>query len=163
MGGLPFCHLHLLGWKSLNAAYPNEVRTLGDAIRKRRLDLGLRQRDVAKQIGCNKTSVANWEKNRNEPRIIHLAGVVAFLGYDPFARQSETCAPTAPNGESENGRSCGERLLSHRKARGLTQKQFARKLGVDPCTLAKWEQGKREPRGDFRLKAEALLQRNRRL
>jgi hypothetical protein len=33
---------------------------IGEVIRKRRLDLGLRQIDVAKFIACNEMTVVNW-------------------------------------------------------------------------------------------------------
>ena len=41
-------------------------QTLGEHIRKRRLGLGLAQKEVAEQLGCS------W------------SAVMAFLGYDPF-------------------------------------------------------------------------------
>ena len=64
-------------------------------IRKRRLDLNLRQVDVANSIGCNETTVVNWEKNHTEPRVTHLDAVLAFLGYNPFAPQPGTLAVKA--------------------------------------------------------------------
>ena len=103
-------------------------------IRKRRLDLGLRQREVAKIIGCDTMTVVNWEKSHTAmPRISHMAGVVQFLGINPF-----------PNGDT-----VAQRLVSRRMARGLTQKAFAVELGVDPSTLAKWERGERMPSGTY--------------
>ncbi len=49
------------------------------AFRKRRLDLDLRQIDVAKIIGCNELTVVNWEKSHRKPRISHMAGIIRFL------------------------------------------------------------------------------------
>ncbi|MDP9098781.1 MAG: helix-turn-helix transcriptional regulator [Verrucomicrobiota bacterium] len=66
--------------KPKDKAYPRTVKTLGDAIRKRRLDLGLRQEDVAKIIGCDKTSVLNWEKGHTSPGTSKISGVRRFLG-----------------------------------------------------------------------------------
>jgi transcriptional regulator with XRE-family HTH domain len=37
--------------------------------------------------------------------------------------------------------------VRHRTTLGMTQKEDARRLGVDQGTLAKWERGKREPQG----------------
>ena len=102
-------------------------------MRKRRLDLGLRQIDVAEIIGCNEMSIVNWEKGHCSPRINHMAAVVEFLGSNPI-----------PNGDT-----MAPRLVNHRKALGMTQKDFARQLGVDPSTLARWERGEREPSGSF--------------
>jgi len=65
---LLFCCVRLSGKKPKDKAYPKEVKTIGDAIRKRRLDSGLNQKDVAKIIGCDAASVLNWEKGYNNPR-----------------------------------------------------------------------------------------------
>ncbi|MDP9097482.1 MAG: helix-turn-helix domain-containing protein, partial [Verrucomicrobiota bacterium] len=56
---LLFCRVRLNGKKPKDQAYPREIKTLGDAVRKMRLDLGLRQKDVAKLLGCDKTSILN--------------------------------------------------------------------------------------------------------
>jgi transcriptional regulator with XRE-family HTH domain len=110
-------------------------------IKKRRLDLNLKQSEAAELIGCDKLTVANWETGRSSPRIIHMSGVVRFLGFNPL--------PT--------GSTIGEQLVACRKSRGLTQKDFARELGVDPSTLARWERGERKPAGRFeRIVAVAL-------
>ncbi len=113
--------------------YPASPKTIGEAIRKRRLDLGLKQREAAKMIGCNYLTLVNWEKGHFTPRVNRMAGVVRFLGYNPL--------PT--------GSTIAKQLVAHRKARGLTQKNFARELGIDPSTLAKWERGEREPNWEF--------------
>jgi hypothetical protein len=58
------------------------------------------------------------------------------LGYDPFAAQPGTPAVKAPEDLTANGCFWAARLISSRKARGLTQTQLARKLQIDPSTLA---------------------------
>jgi transcriptional regulator with XRE-family HTH domain len=60
-----------------------------------------------------------------------------FLGYNPLL-QANTVA---------------EKLIRQRTSLGLSQKESAKRLGVDASTLAKWEQGKREPQGTFRAAA----------
>lgn len=111
--------------------YPTSPKTIGEMIRKRRLDLGLRQIDAAKMIGCDEMSVINWEKGHHTPRVNHMAGVVKFLGFNPF----------------QNGDTVAQRLVNHRKARGTAQKDFARQIGVDPSTLSRWERGERGAEG----------------
>ena len=82
-------------------------------------------------IGCDEMSIVNWEKGHRSPRVNHMAGVVEFLGFNPF----------------QNGDTLAHRLVNHRKALGMTQKEFAGQLGIDPSTLARWERGEREPTG----------------
>ncbi|MBI1805486.1 MAG: helix-turn-helix transcriptional regulator [Ignavibacteria bacterium] len=60
-------YLTLKTRKPCNKAYPRDLRTLGDHIRKRRLDLGLHQKDVAARVNATTSSVTNWEKNRTSP------------------------------------------------------------------------------------------------
>jgi transcriptional regulator with XRE-family HTH domain len=112
-------------------------------IRKRRLELGLRQREVAAELGCDEMTVVNWEKGRSTPRINHMGKIVQFLGYNPL----------------QEGHSMAERLVSFRSARGRTQRAFAVELGVDPSTLAKWERGERTPTGAFLRRVELAIRR----
>jgi len=114
---------------------------IGEMIRKRRLDLGLRQIDAAKMIGCDEMMIVNWEKGHRSPRVNHLAGVVEFLGFNPF----------------QNADTLAHRLVNRRKALGMTQKEFAGPIGVDPNTLAGWERGGREPTGRFATRVESVL------
>ena len=72
--------MHVRGKKPRDKAYPKGVMTTGNAIRARRLDLGLKQKDVAGMIGCDQTSVLNWEKGHNTPGTNKMAGVARFLG-----------------------------------------------------------------------------------
>jgi len=127
---LPFCHLAFQAKKPLSGAYPKELRTLGDHIRKRRLDLALFQRDVADRLGANEASVWNWEKNRSSPALRFVPRIIEFLGYTPDDTKPE---------------SLGQRIVAFRRLRGLTQKELARRLGVDQSTLAGWERGEHRP------------------
>jgi len=113
--------------------YPANPKSIGEMIRKRRLDLRLMQKDVAKIVGCDKATVWNWERGCSEPRINYMGGVVKFLGYNPFER----CDTMA------------QRLVNHRKEFGISQRNFAKQLGVDQGTLARWERGEREPKGKY--------------
>jgi DNA-binding XRE family transcriptional regulator len=56
------------------------------------------------------------------------ARIIRYLGYDPLP-QANTLA---------------EQLVQQRTKLGLSQKESAERIGVDPGTLAKWERGERE-------------------
>jgi transcriptional regulator with XRE-family HTH domain len=103
--------------------------------------LKLLQRDVAEQLGVDKTSVHNWEANNTKPDVQYMPAIIRFLGYNPLPR----------------GDGWAERLVNGRTAIGLSQKDAARELGVDPSTLARWERGEREPTGQFATRASRFL------
>ena len=128
---------------SLNSGHrpPEQLNTLGDHLLRRRLTLKLFQRQVAQQLGVDKTSVYNWETNRTKPGLEYMPAIIRFLGYNPFP---------SPEGWPE-------RLIQCRTVLGISQKESATRIGVDPCTLARWERGEREPAGVFALRAERFL------
>jgi transcriptional regulator with XRE-family HTH domain len=120
--------------KPLDRAYPTELRTIGDHIRKRRLNLGLTQREVALRIGIDKTTVFNWEAGSAGPNLRAMPEVIRFLGYDP----------------TETGSTLGERLRATRRRLGLSHVDLAQRLGVDPSTVLDWEWRRHRPTGNNR-------------
>ena len=124
------CHLRLSARKPKNQAYPSELKTLGDHLRKRRLDLGLRQSDLAREIGVWTSTVNTWENRHFDPEVQHVPKIVQFLGYDPFGPPSD---------------SFPARLKAARIAAGLTRRELAARLRIHPATVAKWERGEARP------------------
>lgn len=47
--------------------------------------------------------------------------------------------------------------LSREPGGGLTQKELAKRIGVNPSRLARWERGEREPAGRFAESPKRLL------
>jgi transcriptional regulator with XRE-family HTH domain len=123
-------------------AYPVLLRTVGDHIRKKRLDQNLFQKDVASIIGVEESTVHNWEKDVSGIAIRVRPKIIQFLGYNPFPIHDE---------------SLGERIKIYRKSNGLSQKNFARELGIDPTTLARWERNESEPAGKLRARLGGQL------
>ena len=119
-----FCRIQLTGRKPLPAAYPHQLRALGDHLRKRQLDLGLLQRKVAEKLGVDKMTACNWETNRTSPQLRCIPRIIAFLGSVPDHTQVE---------------SLGQQIVAPRRRLGLSQRKLARRLGVDPTTLSSWE------------------------
>ena len=64
--------------------YPENPKTLDEHIKKRRIELGLTQKQAAQALGVNPWTVMNWETGRFEPPIRWLPAILRFLGYDPF-------------------------------------------------------------------------------
>jgi DNA-binding XRE family transcriptional regulator len=95
---------------------------------------GLRFKASVKR-GCpnysvDEVSIYNWEKNRTSPHVQHIPKIIEFLGSVPTNVQSNTF---------------GERIVYDRQLKGMSQENIARFIGVDPCTLRNWENGKRQP------------------
>lgn len=79
---MPFCHARLQALKPMSPEYPKELKTIGDHIRKRRLDLGLFQRQAAEQIGVSEATICNWERSETGPGVRHIPWIIKFLDYD---------------------------------------------------------------------------------
>ena len=137
-----FCHFHLTAWKPSSLPYPAQLNTLGGHLRKRRLDLGLLQREVAEQIGVTASTIWNWEANYRTPQLRFIPKIIALLGYDPNDAQSG---------------SLGERIVAYRRVQGVTQKELACRLRIDPSTLARWESGRGHPSMKLMLRLKLLL------
>src|ERR1700690_408918 len=118
MATLPFCHFTLTASKPKCLGYPVYPKSIGDHLRKRRMDLGLLQKVVAQRMGGCVATITNWKLNRTQPELRQLPKIFAFLGYDPLP------SPTT----------LAERLVHFRQFRGLTQYQLARIIQVDPTT-----------------------------
>lgn len=127
---LPFCHLTLKAPKPLPSDYPLQTETLGDHIKKKRLDLKIFQKDVAKKIGIVESTIWLWENNRVEPSISFIPKIIDFLGYIPF----------------ETEQSClGKKIITFRRIHGLSQKKLAALIGIDSTTIGSWERCENKP------------------
>lgn len=120
-------------WKP--TAYPRQIKSLGEHLRVHRLELGLRQKEVAERPGVTESTIVNWELGHTRPNLQMLPKVIEFMGHDPRP-------------EPEAG-SVSQALVRYRLRRGISQRQLATSLRVDPSTLAKWERGIRVPSGRF--------------
>jgi len=102
---------------------------LGEHLRRRRLALGLRQWQVAAQLGITTKTYTSWKWGVSRSATIRcLPGVTRFLGY---------CPRPAP-------RTFPERLRFVREGRGLSVQRLAL-LGTVPSTILAWEKGWRRP------------------
>jgi transcriptional regulator with XRE-family HTH domain len=126
---LPFCSLSLKSKKPISKQYPAGINTLGDHLRRKRLDVGLLQREVAERIGVDATTIYHWEKQGTQPEIRFIALIIEFLGYNPFRQP----------------KSFTERIKTYRLKLGLSQRKMAEELGIDPSTLGGWESGQQKP------------------
>ena len=119
-----------------------QLKTLGDHLLRRRLTLKLLQREVADQFGADKASIHNWETDLTKPSLEYMPAIIRFLGYNPLPASTKW----------------SDRLTNYRRALGISQKEAARRIGVDPSTLARWERAEREPAGNFAARALRVVE-----
>ena len=123
---LPFCHLTLTASVPPPRGHPRELLTLGDHLRKIRLERGLFQDQVARELGVSVQTLLNWERNHTRVQTRFMPRVVAFLGYDP---------------RQESGQ-LGDRIRARREGLGLSQVALAARLGLNASTVVAWERGR---------------------
>ncbi len=128
---LPYCHITLKAQKPPSLHYPKSLNTIGQHVRKVRLDRGLHQKDIAAEMGVHPLTISNWEKGATGPELQFMPSIIRFLDYNPF--------PT-PLDEPLTAR-----LKEHRLQHGLSQKDVAELIKVDPSSIGKWELGKTNP------------------
>ncbi len=115
--------------------------TLGDHLRRRRLELGLYQKHVAVQIGVTTSTIWNWENGWSSIALGYIPKIINFLGYNPLPR---------PDGLME-------RLAWYKQVKGLTLEQLGVEMGRDPEQLADWLSGRHTPCRRSREEVELFL------
>ncbi len=115
--------------KQLPKELTKDPITLGDHLRRRRLELGLYQKDVAIQIGVTTSSIWNWENNCSSITLRCMPKVIEFLGYNPI--------PCPDN--------IVERLAWHKQINGLTLEDLGAEMRRDPEQLGDWLNGRHAP------------------
>lgn len=129
----PFCTLTLRAELPTVRGIPRHLRTIGDHIRRRRIELGLRQTDVGSLVGAPKPTVDAWERRGCRPKPETLNKVVAFLGYEP----DQAASPD----------DLVRQLIAVRRQLRLPASIAASMIGVSYGAVWTWEAGRRRPRG----------------
>jgi transcriptional regulator with XRE-family HTH domain len=117
-------------------------KSIGEHLKKRRLQLRLLQADVAKLLNVCEDTVTGWENDRYTPQISHYPKIIEFLGYNPF-----------PIDESM----LGGRMKKYRIEQGLSHKKLGEKIGVDASTIGAWENNEHMPNRAKQKKLEQLF------
>lgn len=105
------------------------------------MDLKLRQREAAEQLGVHAQTYRRWEQGSRAPVVRSWPKVIQFLDYDPRPPQE----------------SLADRLKHKREGNGWSQAEGARSLGVSPAVLWRWESGRRKPKGSYLAKVYSFL------
>jgi transcriptional regulator with XRE-family HTH domain len=119
----------------------NNPETIGEHLRKRQRELGLNQVEIAKVLKVKEESITNWMHGHTFPQIQYYPRIIEFLGYNPFAVDTE---------------SIGGQIKKYRTENGLSHKRLAIMTGFDPATLASWEENLTVPYLKDKLKLVLL-------
>ncbi len=139
---LGFCEFVVNGKMPLPPKYPRELKTIGNHLLKRRYDLKMSQSQVAKIIGVTTDSITYWENGRSVPQIGYAGKIIKFLGYNPYHIDNKTF---------------GDKLKNCRYLNGLTQKELAQILNIDPSTVGAWEKDTLKPKAKLLKKVTNRL------
>lgn len=136
----PVYRLTLSRPKEIPEGYPCELVTIGDHIRKKRLDLGMTQIEAGEQMNVTESTVWNWEHG-TEPEIRYIPAIIEFLGYVPFECPNEPL----------------ERLRYYKRINGLSYRRLGVVMGRAPEQLADWLSNGVRPCGKNILKIVGFL------
>ena len=99
VGTLPLTYFDRTRWRRRppTALTDGEAVTIGDRLRRRRLELGLSQVQLGKQLGVGRATVYRWERGECVPKGAWANGLDRFLkqaptrsGRPPFDRGNES-------------------------------------------------------------------------
>ena len=120
---MPFYRWSLTAQRPI-PGYPERLEHIGHHILKRRLDLGLQQKQAARQLGVHSGCLENWEHGRTSPADRFMPAVIRLLGYNPSP------PPSTP----------GARVAYERVQRGWSRKRLAALAGIDEATVRRIEE-----------------------
>lgn len=117
---------------SLNATrpkpgYPKTLKSLGDHLKVRRLDLGLTQKEAAVRLAVDPDTVRDWEIGRSSIEVRSYPAVIEFLGYNPLPKAMTP----------------GESIRHERMTRGWSRRKLALVARVDEATVRRLEENRR--------------------
>jgi DNA-binding transcriptional regulator YiaG len=107
--------------------YSEDPRTLGEHIRKKRIERTMLQKELAALLGVTEDCITGWEKERTEPQVKYYPNIIAFLEYYPFVHETETLAG---------------KLKQIRFCYGLSFRQCAYQFSISEDAAKRWERGK---------------------
>jgi DNA-binding XRE family transcriptional regulator len=117
-----------------------QPKTIGEHVRKHRMDLGMLQREVADKIGVSEASVYNWERG-TEPELVHIPKIIEFLGYVPFERPDDLLG----------------QLRYYKLVNGMSYERLGVAMGRDPEQLVDWMSNGVKPCKRNRASIETFL------
>jgi hypothetical protein len=110
---------------------PKEPKTIGEYLRKRRLELGIFQSKASWILGVSTVTLSRWECDKVYPTWPKQPAVTAYLGFNSFTNP----ALGSPKGNEPHGvaflspeapANIGQAIISHGIKARKTRQQFAK-------------------------------------
>ena len=83
---LTICGLNLEASVPRPKGYPENPQTLGQHLKKRRMDEGLTPFEMSLELGVYDTTIYKWEEGVTNPSPENSKKIIAYLGYDPICQ-----------------------------------------------------------------------------
>jgi transcriptional regulator with XRE-family HTH domain len=153
---------HILPVWTRSFPVSKQPQTIGEHLKKKRFDLGLRQSQAAQRLRVSKRTLSLWECDRVYPTWPQQPAVTLYLGYDPFTNP----ALGSPKCNESSGvaflpanapTTVGQQLLRYRLELKKNRQQLARELDISVKTLWGWETGRRQPSLSLRTRIFKVL------
>lgn len=116
-----------------------------EAARKR---AGMNRAQLAARLAVTEESIRRWERGGARPSPESLIRLLAVLALDG-AEFTSLAGDAAATGVTDDRPEIARRLREERAARGLSQAEAGRQLGVAQATYAGWEIGRAVPDARF--------------
>jgi len=124
-----------------------------NAIKEKRLALGLSQRALAKAVGVGQASITRWELDKCNPTADAGRKLCAFFQCTP----EELNIKLAENPQHQANQERAREYVERRLTLGLTQKMLAERACISLRTVQALERGERQPRWDTMQKIRRVL------
>jgi transcriptional regulator with XRE-family HTH domain len=125
--------------------------TIGGHLRKRRLQLGLYQKEAARRLGVSTVALSRWECDKVYPAWAQQPAIIDYLGYNPFtnpalgsphSNEASSVAFLSQDAPDDIGKMIMKKRIEMRK----TRKGLAKELGISIKTISNLEMNRRMPR-----------------
>ena len=110
-----------------------------EALREKRLEMGLLQRDLGKLLGVTNAAVSKWERGTNAPCEGLMQEIGKLFGIRGLCRMFGPKSAQKRNGHP---------IREARLAKRWTQAELARRLGIEKSSIYNWEKGVAHPSAD---------------
>ena len=142
---LAFWKLEISIKKPVIQKFKSNPKTLGDHIRKKRIENRELQKVIADRLRISEDTITGWENNRTQPMVHFYPAIIEYLGYLPI---------------TINRKTLGGKIRHYRYIKGFSRKKLGKLLRVDASTIASWETNKFKPNRIALKRIEKLLLRN---